>query len=311
MGQRKYAGLTKKVNGLTVWTGKINLSEAGLSEPLTWRKPRRVFVNSMSDLFHEGVPFDYIDRVFAVMALTPRHTYQVLTKRPERMAEYLIDSRDMLGNKTDERVSMEAENVGGDRDKPLPWPLANVWLGTSTENQRAADERIPHLLKCPAAVRFLSCEPLLGPIDLKPWLGFLPLPSDAARYLERMSGVPRLHWVIVGGESGPGARPCNVEWVRSIVGQCGAAGVACFVKQLGSVPTMDAAVWKAMSDIGPVPLLDHRGAKLGPELVRLHIEGSSKGGEMDGWPQACADLRVREFPEVPAPVPYAAPRSRV
>lgn len=175
-----YEGLaTVNSRGQGVFNGTIKLHEDRLLDPLKWRKPRRIFVNSMSDLFHESVPFEFIDRVFAVMALCPQHTFQILTKRPERMAEYL--NRPAM-------TSLLARAVANgpiqfwERGSHLyhyefdltpsgfswcgQWPLPNVWLGTSVENQAAADERIPHLLRCPAAVRFLSCEPLLGEVDL-------------------------------------------------------------------------------------------------------------------------------------------------
>jgi len=167
-----------------------------LDQPLRWRKPRRVFVNSMSDLFHEDVPDSYIGSVFETMYNAPRHTFQVLTKRPGRMAEF----------------------VGGVRRKVFGdwWPLPNVWLGTSVENQATADERIPHLLATPAAVRFLSCEPLLDPLQLAGWL-----PAGEG-----------IDWVIVGGESGPRARPMELAWVRAIRDQCAAASVPFFMKQI-------------------------------------------------------------------------------
>jgi protein gp37 len=159
-----------------------------LDRPLSWRRPRLVFVNSMSDLFHRRVPVDFIAQAFDVMAKAERHTFQILTKRPGRMASVLRRLR--------------------------PIPLPNVWLGTSVENQRWADVRIPQLLSTPAAVRFLSCEPLLGPLDL-------------------LATINRLDWVIVGGESGPHARVMAPAWARSIRDQCLAAGVAHFFKQWG------------------------------------------------------------------------------
>lgn len=174
-----------------------------LSAPLHWRKPRRVFVNSMSDLFHPKVSDEFIARVWAVMAATPQHTYQVLTKRPKRMRTWVT----YWGSTWREGVL-----------EPLP----NVWLGTSVEDQTRADQRIAALLETPAAVRFLSCEPLLGPVDLL--LDVLPVGRT-------------LGWVIVGGESGAGARPMDVEWARDLLDQCTAADVPVFVKQLGARPT--------------------------------------------------------------------------
>ncbi|MBI2424173.1 MAG: phage Gp37/Gp68 family protein [Candidatus Hydrogenedentes bacterium] len=171
------------------WSGRINLGDQELMKPLWWRKGRRVFVNSMSDLFHEGVPFEFIDQVFAVMALCPQHTFQVLTKRPERMAEYLR-SGDGVASREECIAMSSPQDLNGRQVlfgkrkgpfdgpanekydvRPWPgWPLPNVWLGTSVENQAVADERIPALLGCPAAVRFLSCEPLLGAVDIRQYL---------------------------------------------------------------------------------------------------------------------------------------------
>lgn len=216
-----------------------------LTEPLSWKKPRRVFVNSMSDLFHARVPVGFILGVWEVMQATPQHTYQVLTKRPERLARVLGQVHDSMG---------------------LTEPLANVWLGTSIENQKYADLRIPALLDTPAAVRFLSAEPLLGPIRLS--AAWVNMPADARPVvLADILGIGlpnRLNWVIVGGESGPGARPLDPEWVRSLVSECRDAGTAVFVKQLGSV-------W-----------------------AKANHASDGKGGKPADWP---ADLRVREYPK--------------
>ena len=203
MGQAKYKGLTKVVNGNVVWTGKINLDENALQEPMRRRKPTMYFVDSMSDLFHENVPAPFILDVFTAMANTPQHTYQVLTKRPKRMSELMPS------------ILEELDNLRID----------HIWLGVSVENQTTADERIPLLLKTPAAVRFLSCEPLLSDIDLNLylWRG------------NAQSLVPddRLNWIICGGESGPGARPMNPCWARNLRDQATAAGVPFFFKQFG------------------------------------------------------------------------------
>jgi protein gp37 len=186
MGMAKYRGLTRKSGRRFVWTGKIRLDKAALEIPIKWRKPRRVFVNSMSDLFHEAVPRKFVTAVWSVMARTPRHTYQILTKRPERMSELAAT---------------------------LP-VLTNVWLGTSVENSDYLD-RIDELRKMKAAVRFVSFEPLLGSV-----------------------GRPNLEgidWVIVGGESGPRARPMLEEWVDEIEAVCRRSGTAFFFKQWGGV----------------------------------------------------------------------------
>lgn len=202
---------------------RVQLLPDRLAQPLRWRKPRRVFVNSLSDLLHKDVPDDYIDRVFAVMALTPRHTYQILTKRPERMAAYMSRLMRLAPylTDTDERSFGGRRWESGEAFPPLPLP--NVWLGVSVENQATADERIPHLLATPAAVRFLSCEPLLGPVN--PWA--FECPGDPCLCHKRID------WVIVGGESGPHARPMHPEWVRSLRDQCVDSGVSFFFKQWG------------------------------------------------------------------------------
>jgi protein gp37 len=240
-----------------------------LAEPLTWKKPRRVFVNSMSDLFHEDLPREYIAEVFSVMARTPQHTYQVLTKRPERMLMLML-----------------APLADG-----VPWPLPNVWLGVSVENQHFADKRIPLLLQTPAAVRFISAEPLLDAVDLESYVdgpcqgcGIPDLDCAAFKSEGAVACCPdcrhrSLDWVIVGGESGPGARPFNLEWARSIVQQCTSAAVPAFIKQLGAHPYRQFHVnGGTFTD----PMLD-------PRLK------SRKGGDPLEWPE---DLRVRQFPEM-------------
>jgi protein gp37 len=168
-----------------------------LERPFSWRRPRLVFVNSMSDLFHPHVPIEFISRAFDVMEAAPQHTFQVLTKRPGRMASILRRIR--------------------------PDPVSNVWLGTSVESQKWARVRIPKLLETPAAIRFLSCEPLLGPVRL----------SSLAGWREPLNGRARVDWVIVGGESGPRARPMSPEWAMSILNECQAADAAFFFKQWG------------------------------------------------------------------------------
>jgi protein gp37 len=225
----------------------VTLRPERLEQPMRWKKPRRIFVNSMSDLFHDAIPDDYIAKVFAVMAAAPQHTFQVLTKRHGRMRSLLssYDFRELVFTAT----NLDTGETHGDR-----WPLPNVWLGVSVENQHWADIRIPKLLDTPAAVRFLSCEPLLGPIDLIGQGGntvgagvyALPDPPDRADgELEpfcQNHGVPNCNqgcrfvdWVIVGGESGPGARPMHPDWARTLRDQCTAAGVRFLFKQAGSV----------------------------------------------------------------------------
>jgi protein gp37 len=174
-----YFGLTKLTKGGPVWTGKIRLVPEVLDAPLRWRKPQRIFVNSMSDLFHEDVPDEYVDRCFKVMALARRHTFQILTKRPQRMRRYMesADERKILatlgeiqrnGGTASRAIFANLDRLRG--ESVSVWPLPNVWLGVSAEDHERADERIPELLQTPAAVRFVSYEPALGPIDFKRWL---------------------------------------------------------------------------------------------------------------------------------------------
>jgi protein gp37 len=240
MGQAKYAGLTVLQGSHRVWTGKIAFDEQALLAPLKRKKPTRYFVNSMSDLFHEHVTDEQIDRVFAVMALCPQHTFQVLTKRPERMLKYLTPtwSNYQPANVYDAADAISTDFI--DREHTL-WPLPNVWLGVSVESQKYADERIPLLLQTPAAVRFISAEPLLGPVDLK-HIFDSTAPFGAGAFCNSLNGAylelgifdgPHLDLAIVGGESGPRARPMHPDWARSLRDQCEAAGVAFFFKQWG------------------------------------------------------------------------------
>lgn len=229
--EKGYMDIVKRdENGkyLPKWTGTVALIEDRLEDPLKWQKPRKVFVNSMSDLFHPDVPFEFIDKVFAVMAMTPQHVYQILTKRPERMKEYF--RRRHVASYVREQMNIISDVY----QEWIEWPLPNVWLGTSVEDQRAADERIQHLLQCPAKVRFLSCEPLLGPVDLTDV-------SYGNQLYDSLKGIADLdptmnesiHWVIVGGESGHNARPMGAQWVKDIRDQCREADVPFFFKQWG------------------------------------------------------------------------------
>jgi protein gp37 len=252
MGQPRYAGLTKPSKAGAVWTGEMKLAEEALTIPLRRKKPTVWFVNSMSDLFHESVPDAWIDRVFAVMALCPQHTFQVLTKRSARTRAYMADE-----GAVGERLYLAARAILSRCPGSSPaWPLKNVWLGVSAEDQRRADERVPDLLATPAAVRFVSAEPLLGPIDftriearstgtlingdfahpkrinaLTGWAGHYPSPTV---FHTRSHRVAALSWIIVGGESGPSARPMHPAWARSIRDQCAAVGVAYLFKQWGA-----------------------------------------------------------------------------
>lgn len=246
------------------WTGKVDLIEHMLDIPLRTRKPTMWFVNSMSDLFHEGLSDEAIDRVFAVMALCPQHTFQVLTKRAKRMREYFgrqFVAGDVQIQANDLRAIYRVPFAGDTMLRKFPftitpeealevsdvdrWPLSNVWLGVSVEDQQRKS-RIDELRETPAAVRFLSVEPLLediGTLDLR--------------------GVG---WVIVGGESGPGARPFDVAWARSIVRQCQSANVPVFVKQLGAHVIQGG---------------------------ERRIKKDKKGGDPVEWPE---DLRIRQMP---------------
>lgn len=239
-----YFGLATK-NGEARWTGKVSFHEDILLEPLKRKKPTTYFVNSMSDLFYEEVKDEWIDKAFAVMALTPQHTYQILTKRPERMKAYFDDpfrNLKIVGQifyvLSKQFIPCEAfqewSNLCGSTLREIEseeafylaeYPLPNVWLGVSAENQKTADERIPLLLETPAAVRFLSCEPLLEEIDLKKYL------SDFG-----CSHCQKIDWVIVGGESGQNVRPFHLEHGLNIIRQCQSAGVKTFFKQAGSNP---------------------------------------------------------------------------
>ena len=191
-----------------------------LAKPLHWRRPRRIFVCSMTDLFGDWVDVAMLDEIYSVMAACPQHTFQVLTKRPDRMHRYHLNL---------------AKRIAQIENNPVAWPLPNLWIGVTAENQECADQRIPWLLKTPAAVRFLSCEPLLGPVDLSYFLPQTPQAECPTEMLPYYNAHCALHWVIVGGESGrgPGIRPMHPDWVRSLRDQCQATGVAFFHKQWG------------------------------------------------------------------------------
>ncbi len=386
MGQTAYDGLANKKH----FTGVVRCLDDRLEQPLRWRKPRMIFVCSMSDLFHPSVSFDFIDRVFAVMALCPQHTFQVLTKRPERMVDYLVrceayeDDDKILGDTGIGNVLNGlpyyllgecGEKPGGNENwrwnehetaeehgcdpgcgiavpgyweytqhpQPIliPWPLPNVWLGTSVEDQAAADERIPHLLKCPAAVRFLSVEPMLGPVDIgmsvatceccprwpSRWVRLnRPVGPDLPHLVERPEYVadagiyradsnkhgalsvdtpdgslgikpnefdclPAVDWVIFGGESGPGARVCDVAWIRDGVRQCREAGVPAFVKQLGASVCDSARFAFSESRRWPEGIAATHRPNGTADIALRH----PKGGDPSEWPE---DLRVREWPKM-------------
>ena len=268
-----YAGLVRLGKNGPRWTGRVMLVPDKLDEPLGWRRPRRIFVNSMSDLFHESLADDDIDRVMAVIALAPRHTFQVLTKRAARMRAYMSapglyervlrrvgevrTRRGKVGR--DGIVTLAHTDIGV--SNPTTW--RHLWLGVSVEDQQRADERIPHLLATPAAVRWLSVEPLLGPVNLTRvdaaragWRSACsdeaPIISAFARWQEhpmRAKLADGVDWVVVGAESGRGARPMDEAWVRALRDQCVGAGVAFFYKQRLEgkrkvpLPTLDGRQW--------------------------------------------------------------------
>lgn len=237
-------GLTKPSKAGPVWTGETRFNEPVLTDPLKWKRPRKIFVCAHGDLFHESVPFGWIDRVFAIMSLASQHVFQVLTKRPDRMREYFADpntwgriiaasdelkpSTKWNGNAYQLRYEITTHGF-----------LPNVWLGTSVEDQARADDRIWALMACPAAVRWLSCEPLLGPVDLTRVEG-----PNGIQVIDSLRGVSidptwidvpsSIGWVVVGGESGDGARPMNRDWARQLRDQCLSAGVAFHFKQWGN-----------------------------------------------------------------------------
>jgi protein gp37 len=246
------AGLTQDSKAGPVWTGEVRANDAALMDALRWKRGRRIFWNAHGDLFHEAVPYEWIDRLFAVCALTPQHTHMILTKRSARMRAWFAALRDR-GDVFAEHSDWIADVLGLDDGAYVPeardFPLPNVWLGVSVEDQQRADERIPDLLATPAAKRFLSCEPLLGPVDLRDfmWPVCKSMPArfkswdeaEAAGELtyKRQALVSAqavfLDWVIAGGESGSRARPMHPDWARGLRDQCQAAGVPFFFKQWG------------------------------------------------------------------------------
>jgi protein gp37 len=347
VGLSRYEGTTKVVNDNTVWTGKLHLaSEHVLTAPLRRKKPTTYFVNSMGDLFHEDCPDEWIDKVFAVMALCPQHTFQVLTKRAERMLAYLTlpyhpgqfqtvldDGRVIDTPAAHIRVhsamcdllpkapASALNRAATWQDKKWPdgdgfirsWPLPNVWLGVSAEDQKRADERIPHLLATPAAVRFVSAEPLLGALDLFNMdegvlrgLGVIKsggvtasTPHEPAEGFD--DSYPGLDWVIVGGESGPNARPMHPDWARSLRDQCAAAGVPFFFKQWGewahpeasSMGMTNTAEWMRFPRVEPSHVHVFDG---GANMGRIGKKAAGRlldGEEHNGYPASPSSVEGR------------------
>lgn len=330
----QYKGLAVYGKNGPRWTGETRLWTPYLTMPLRRRKPSRIFVADMGDLFYEGVTDIDVAAVWGVMAACPQHTFQILTKRPERMLSWLteympalaMDERGIASAPCEHETVLRAafDALGGDegegrrlasawdrmraaqrtRESGAPWPLPNVWLGTSVEDQKTANDRIPSLLQTPAAVRFVSYEPALGPVDFtrisrsnvgrnalrvepRLWNGLTPRPEQ---YLD---------WIIVGGEAGPGARPFDLAWARSTVKQCREAGARAFVKQLGanvrdvndgrfSGDEDEPHAWPGNTSFEHDPRDGYQGA---PVRVRLRHR---KGADMEEWPR---DVRVREWPE--------------
>ncbi|HMX66305.1 MAG TPA: phage Gp37/Gp68 family protein [Microthrixaceae bacterium] len=267
----QHRGLTVRAEGATDWTGEVRVVESMMDRPLRWTKPRRIFVNSLSDLFHPDVSDETIARIFAVMALAPQHTFQVLTKRPQRMA-------DMLSTMLFWKVV--ASHCADDQTASLSWPyrtaianhqgLPNVWLGVSIESDRYAF-RADHLRRTPAAVRWISAEPLLG-----------PLPS---------LDLTGIDWLVVGGESGPKARPMHPQWVRDLRDEC--TDICC--PECGETwPYDDAEIpcshCRGSGAEDPTAFLFKQG---GSVLAKEWGCTDSKGGKLDEIP---AEFQIREYP---------------
>jgi protein gp37 len=291
---KQHKGLTKLTKKGPVWNGKFNIAEHRLDEPLRRQKPTMYFVNSLSDLFFEPVPFELIAASFGVMAASPRHIYQILTKRPERANEFFAWLEDrahevsasyrerprsldecrlqVLLTAARRRKIIDVADVAAVIHSGVQWPLPNVWLGVSVEDQETVDRRVPMLRRLPAAVHWISQEPQLSAItyrsDVFEWKPLGPDENDESRLL------PPIRWIVIGGESGPGARPFEIEWARETIAQTLGSMCNVFVKQLGA-----RALFKDPMSFERLPLdLAHR-----------------KGGDIEEFPE---DLRVREWPEV-------------
>jgi protein gp37 len=308
-----YAGTTSNTDRVD-WTGKVNLLEDRLLQPLSgkgiWRNPCKVFVNSQSDLFHEAVPEEFIARILAVMACTPQHTYQVLTKRHGRMRA-LMNSKDFVAAvRTATYVLNRDAALGRDQQ----WPLPNLWMGVSAEDQHTANLRIPALLRTPAARRFISAEPLLGPVDLTriPFRGDTDYVVDAldGRYGLRepresfsfgMAGLGPIDWVIAGGESGPKSRPMHPAWARSLRDQCSRSRrrVPFLFKQWGEYRPF----WQPDTDGRPFPEPSlYVNAETGQALPEAEVPdtGSWQGVHRLGKKKAGNELDGRTWLQVPA-----------
>jgi len=316
-------GLTRDSKAGPVWTGEVRFNPDWLDQPLRWKKPRMIFVCAHGDLFAPGVKDEWLDQIFSVMSMAPQHTFQVLTKRPERMRDYLT------GKLLEHRFAATQVKFKFPIPSPSRWPhmpLPNVWLGVSVEDQQRADERIPILLDTPAAIRWISAEPLLGPVDLtrinQPNDGFGPYWINALEAGEAgwfhdegatirtaadplaFSGLARLDWVVAGGESGDGARPMHPDWPRALRNQCAVTGVPFLFKQWGN---WLGGEWEDLGDQGHLKAADRDGHYVpyrrrdkhehwfepdhwpdGPGAVRMHKADAGRlldGVEHNGFPK--------------------------
>lgn len=283
-------------NPKSIWYGR-NFADvlcrpeaiAGPGSPLRWRKPRRIFVCPRADLFHDDVPDLFIADVFGVMAATPQHTYQVLTKRPERMRR-LLGGGNVLNF-----VTAVAECAAMYSEVDVEWPLENVHLGVSIEDQPSADQRIGELLQTPAAVHWVSAEPLLGHVFLGEWIGVHhhpdndvsnPAVQELVKAARKMMGAS-IDWCVVGGESGPNGRPMHPGWARSLRDQCAAAGVPFLFKQWGE---FHPSIWSEGGDVVIGPTEGYQTTMIGDcEMV---LCGKKSAGRLldgvlhDAYPEA-------------------------
>jgi len=260
------------------WANTARFVPEMLEAPLHWKQPCRVFVNSMSDLFHPDITNEQIAAVCGVIAACQRHTFQVLTKRPQRMVE-LITSEEFGWLVVEAGERLAAERGWCHAHEGEFWPLPNLHLGVSVENQAAAEERIPLLLQCPAAVRWVSCEPLRGEVDIERWLSAREYVPGVISPSVGFRVVPSLDWVVCGGESGPNARPMHPDWARSLRDQCRDAGVSFHFKQWGE--------WCESADGDRCVTRDGRnlpnlepGGRNGDGAVRIARVGKSKSGNL-------------------------------
>lgn len=301
-------GLTRirRSDGEADWSGELHFIDKTMEQPLRWRRPRKVFVCSGADLFHDKVPFEYIGAIFGVMGGAPDHRFQVLTKRPGRARDFFrwLESHEeppwevclkLAGRKVGRIAALNAALLWSKHHLDTAWPFANVWLGVSVEDQQRAEERLPLLMECPASVHWVSAEPLLEHVNLHEWLP-APPHSRALAHTHRTGHPvggdenssdcfkcktkwtpqgPAINWLVVGGESGPGARPFDLGWAEVLRDQCDATGAAFFLKQLGAFAQRR---------------VEHED---GHTTSRIRTE-DRKGENPSEWPR---DLRIREYPK--------------